>query len=285
MDVRNSDGLLSSVASDSLIINLAAEHRDDVSPLNLYHDVNVIGAVNVCNAARKKNIKTIVFTSSVAVYGFAPIGTTELGKIEPFNEYGRTKYEAEQVYRTWQAERSHDRTLVIVRPTVVFGEGNRGNVFNLLKQIACGKFVMVGSGENRKSMAYVENVAAFLEYVVRFKPGLYIYNYVDKPDFTMNALVSNVNNLLGKSEQIKLRVPYKIGLMIGHLLDLFAWLSNRKFPISAIRIKKFCANSVYESSADETGFSAPVHLFEAIARTVSFEFMEDHSSEHLFFSE
>jgi nucleoside-diphosphate-sugar epimerase len=70
----------------------------------------------------------IIFTSTVAVYGFAKIGTEESGKIAPFNDYGRTKYEAEEVFKAWQAEAPEERTLVIIRPTVVFGEQNRGNV-------------------------------------------------------------------------------------------------------------------------------------------------------------
>ncbi len=87
---------------------------------------------------------------------------------------------------------------MIVRPTVVFGEQNRGNVYNLLRQIASGKFMMIGDGTNRKSMAYVENVAAFLEYSLGFENGVHIYNYIDKPDFDMNTLVSKVNKALGK---------------------------------------------------------------------------------------
>ena len=79
------------------------------------------------------------------------------------------------------------RSLVIVRPTVVFGEGNRGNVYNLLRQIASRRFLMFGDGRNKKSMAYVENVAAFIEYSLSFKKGVHIYNYIDKPDFDMNS--------------------------------------------------------------------------------------------------
>lgn len=47
------------------IINLAAVHRDDVRPLVRYDDVNVQGALNVCEAARKHGINRIIFTSSV----------------------------------------------------------------------------------------------------------------------------------------------------------------------------------------------------------------------------
>ncbi|MDF9787853.1 NAD-dependent epimerase/dehydratase family protein [Polynucleobacter sphagniphilus] len=266
-------------------INLAAEHRDDVRPLSLYDEVNVDGARNICDLARAQGIEKIIFTSSVAVYGFAPLGTNESGAIAPFNDYGRTKWEAEQVYKKWQAEDSQNRTLVIIRPTVVFGERNRGNVFNLLRQIAFGKFVMVGDGLNRKSMAYVENVAAFLEYSLDFKPGIHIYNYIDKPDFTMNALVAHVNKLLGKSSEIKFRLPFSLGLMIGSGFDLVAKITDKKFPISAIRVKKFCANSVYDSAIESTGFIPPVPLMNAIEKTVRFEFVEDHKNEQVFYSE
>lgn len=284
-DVRSVEQLRLSIADDSVIINLAAEHRDDIRPLSLYDDVNVGGAINICTVAREKGVQTIIFTSTVAVYGFAPIGVGEAGKIAPFNDYGRTKFEAEQVFQAWQAEDPQNRTLVIVRPTVVFGERNRGNVFNLLSQIASGNFVMVGDGLNRKSMAYVKNVAAFLEYSLDFKPGVHIYNYIDKPDFTMNTLVAHVNKLLGRSTAIKLRLPFSFGLLIGSSFDLIAKITGKKFPISAIRVKKFCANSVYESAIESTGFIPPVPLMDAIEKTVRFEFIEDHKNEQVFYSE
>ncbi len=266
-------------------INLAAEHRDDVRPLSLYDEVNVNGAKNICDLARSRSVNKIIFTSSVAVYGFAQPGIDESGAIAPFNDYGRTKWEAEQVYIKWQAEDPLKRTLVIIRPTVVFGERNRGNVFNLLRQIASGKFVMVGDGANRKSMAYVENVAAFLEYSLNFKTGVHIYNYIDKPDFTMNALVAHVNYLLGRAAPTRFRLPFSIGFLVGFVFDLIAKITKKKFAISAIRVKKFCANSVYESAIDSTGFTPPVPLMDAIKRTVHFEFIEDHRAEQVFYSE
>lgn len=284
-DVRSVEQLRASISSGSVIINLAAEHRDDVRPLDLYDEVNVGGAKNICSVAREKSVQTIIFTSSVAVYGFAPIGTDESGKIAPFNDYGRTKYEAEQVFKAWQAEAPDKRTLVIIRPTVVFGEQNRGNVYNLLRQIASGKFVMVGHGENRKSMAYVENVAAFIEYAISFKPGVHLYNFIDKPDFTMNSLVANVNRILGRPEKIGFRLPFAVGYAIGKGFDLVAALTGKRFNISSIRVKKFCANSVYNTANDQTGFVPPVPLEQALAQTVRYEFLESHEHEGVFYSE
>ncbi len=284
-DVRSVEQLRASISNRAVIINLAAEHRDDVRPLSLYEEVNVGGARNLSIVAREKNVQTIIFTSSVAVYGFAPIDTDESGKIVPFGEYGRTKYEAELVLKAWQAEEPIKRTLVIIRPTVVFGEQNRGNVYNLLRQIASGKFIMVGNGENRKSMAYVENVAAFIEYAMRFRPGVHTYNFIDKPDFTMNTLIANVSSILGRSEKIRFRLPFAVGYMIGKAFDLIAALTGKRFSISSIRVKKFCSNSIYNTAIYQTGFISPVPLEQALAQTVIYEFLESHEHEGVFYTE
>lgn len=285
VDVRSIDDLRRCLPPDAVVVNLAAEHRDDVSPKSLYDEVNVEGARNVCRVASERGVSTIVFTSSVAVYGFAPVGTREDGRIAPFNDYGRTKYEAELVYRAWQAEAPDDRSLVIVRPTVVFGERNRGNVYNLFRQIASGAFVMVGDGENRKSMAYVENVAAFVEYSIGFGPGVHVFNFVDKPDFTMNSLVSLVSGLLGGRGKRRIKVPYLLGLSAATCFDVVASLTGRRFVISAVRVRKFCANSVYETGVDQTGFRSPVPLGAALERTVRYEFIDPKVDKGVFYTE
>ena len=276
---------LKRVAGSDCIVNLAAVHRDDIRPLSRYDDVNVHGSVNVCEAARKHGINKIIFTSSVAIYGFAPADTDESGKPNYFNDYGRTKYLAEQVYKEWQAEDPENRTLVIVRPTVIFGEGNRGNVFNLLKQIASGRFVMFGNGKNRKSMAYVENVAAFLEYSLLFKPGLHIYNYIDKPDFDMNTLVSEARKTLFGKNNVGLRLPAFLGMAIGYFADFVAKLTGKTLPVSSIRVKKFMGTTQFASSVSETGFVPPVSLEEGLARTLRYEFIEDNSDKQTFETE
>lgn len=284
-DVRSVDDLRKSVPTRVVLINLAAEHRDDVRPATLYDEVNIEGAKNICEIANEKSVNTIIFTSTVAVYGFAPVGTNESGRIAPFNDYGRTKYEAELVYRAWQQEAPEERSLIIIRPTVVFGEQNRGNVYNLLKYIASGKFMMVGAGANRKSMAYVENVAAFIEYSIGLRPGVHVYNYVDKPDFSMNELVSKVNGILGRSEAISVRVPYLLAYVFGKCFDILSLVTGKKFVVSSIRVKKFCANSVYNTSVTNAGFLPPVPLAQALENTVRYEFLENHENRIIFHSE
>jgi GlcNAc-P-P-Und epimerase len=132
-DVRDIDALRQTITGN-IIVNLAAIHRDDVRDKSEYQLTNVNGAENIASVCEEKGIEKIVFTSTVAVYGFAEPGTGEDGEINPFNEYGRTKFEAEEKLRDWQSKGQN--SLLIIRPTVIFGEGNRGNVFNLLNQLA-----------------------------------------------------------------------------------------------------------------------------------------------------
>lgn len=284
VDVEDVDKLECIEGSDC-IINLAAVHRDDVRPRSRYDDVNVQGAANVCSAATKHGIQMIIFTSSVAIYGFAPANTDESGVANYFNDYGRTKYLAENIYREWQADDPKNRTLVIVRPTVIFGEGNRGNVFNLLKQVACRRFFMFGDGQNKKSMAYVENVAAFLEHSLKFGPGVHIYNYVDKPDLDMNTLISIARKTLFGKYNVGLRFPGFLGMAIGYACDAISIVTGRSLSVSGLRVKKFMSTTQFNSSVSETGFAASVSLEEGLARTLKYEFLEDNSDKRTFDTE
>jgi nucleoside-diphosphate-sugar epimerase len=135
--------------------------------------------------------------------------------------------------------------------------------------------MMVGNGKNRKSLVYVENVAAFIEFGMGFGPGIHTYNFVDKPDFTMNQLVKTVRQILGRSEGIYFRVPFFVGLIIGKGFDLIGFLTKKQFSINSIRIKKFCANSVYSSAVEKTGFVAPTPLKTALEQTILYEFIEN----------
>lgn len=206
-------------------------------PVSLYYQVNVDGAKNLCRAADSLDIKNIIFTSSVAVYGFVEEDTDENGKFSPFNHYGKSKLEAEKVYDAW-FNASSEAKLVTIRPTVVFGIGNRGNVYNLFKQIASGKFLMIGRGENEKSMAYVENIAAFLAKSISFPTGYHLVNYVDKPDFTMNELSTVIYTCLGKKNKV-VKIPYFIGICAGYFFDFWQKLAVKNCQSVVLELRSF----------------------------------------------
>ena len=281
-DVREADTLRKSITGD-VVVNLAAVHRDDVRDNSEYQRTNVDGAENVALVCEEKGIDKIVFTSTVAVYGFAEPGT-ERGSVSPFNEYVRTKFEAEEKLRAWHVE--DEKSLIIVRPTVIFGEGNRGNVYNLFNQIASGKFVMVGKGENKKSLAYIGNIVAFLEACIETEQKYGVYNYVDTPDLTMNELVSQVRAKLRGRDGVGPRLPYWLGLIFGYTADLVAKFRDKNLPVSSIRVKKFVSSSEFKSAkASLDNFQAPTPLIHGVERTLQSEFIAPDPNIEIFYTE
>ncbi len=276
MDVRKLDSFVHQMQGVDTVILLAAEHRDDVTPASLYFDVNVQGMRNVLTAMDQYSVRRIIFTSSVAVYGLdTPTPPCETDPVNPFNDYGQSKWEAETVLQEW-IKKGEGRAALILRPTVIFGEGNRGNVYNLLNQIYSGKFLMIGDGRNRKSMSYVGNVVGFIIYMLNTGwDGINIFNYVDAPDFDMNTLVAEVYRFKGLSAP-RLRIPYNIGIFVGKLFDIVAKITGQKFPISSIRIKKFCANTLVDGSKlNATQFVRPFTLVEGLQKMLIAEFRRD----------
>jgi nucleoside-diphosphate-sugar epimerase len=212
-------------------------------------------------------VKRIIFTSTVAVYGLQKADPDEESPTEPFNEYGRSKLEAEKIFDAWR-KKEKERSLVIVRPVVIFGEGNKGNVYTLIQQTASNRFIMVGSGENKKSMGYVGNIVRFLVRSMRFDPGKHVFNYADKPDMSVAELVGHIRTDLGISKPY-LRMPYLLGLAGGYAFDAVSGLTGRRLSISSIRIRKFCANTTVSVRAlQSTGFSPPYSIREGLTRMI-----------------
>ena len=285
-DVRDYSELVNSLKDIHTIILLAAEHRDDVFPTSLYYDVNVEGTRNVLKAMDVHKIKNLIFTSSVAVYGLNKDNPDESHPIDPFNHYGKSKWQAEQVIQEWYKLDNANKNITILRPTVIFGERNRGNVYNLLKQISSGKFLMVGNGINRKSMAYVGNIIAFINSKLQEpNSGINIFNYVDKPDLTMVELT----HVVSKSLNIKiptLKVPYSIGLLGGYFFDALAFITKKKYAISSVRVMKFCATTQFNAAKKEKSFTSPYSLEKGLERTLKYEFSGNSKSDNIeFYSE
>lgn len=284
-DVRNQEQIDKELRGQDLVILLAAQHRDDVSPVSLYYDTNVEGMKVTLKAMEKNGIKRLVFFSSVAVYGLNKKNPDESHPADPFNHYGKSKWQAEQVLQEWYSLHP-DWNVNIIRPTVIFGERNRGNVYNLLKQISSGRFLMVGKGENRKSMAYVGNIVAFVQFLIEnVSDGYNVYNYVDKPDNNMNQLVGHVSRVLNKRIPAT-HYPYWLGMLGGYGFDLLAVLMGKKLTISSVRVKKFCATTEFDAKkAHSSGFKAPYTLDEGLARTLEFEFVHPKPDDITFKSE
>ena len=113
-DVRDTTFLNKKIEDADAVVLLAAEHRDDVSPTSLYYDVNVQGAKNVLEAMDNAGVKNLIFTSSVAIYGLNKTNPGENHPQDPFNHYGKSKWQAELAIKEWYEKDPKNKAITII---------------------------------------------------------------------------------------------------------------------------------------------------------------------------
>jgi nucleoside-diphosphate-sugar epimerase len=245
-DVRDISRVSECLPDNSdLIICLAAAHHDFGISEEEYFSVNEEGSKVICKVAEEKNIKKIVYYSSVAVYGEHYNPSKEELEPKPTNPYGASKLAGERVFIQW-AKKNSSRTVLIMRPVLVYGPRNRANMFNLIRQIDSGAYFHIGKADNIKSIAYVENlVSSTIQLMNTVQPGVHIYNYADSPHLTSREIAEIIASRLGK--KVRFSIPEKVAFSLGLPFDLAINLTGKNLPVSTSRIKKL-ATQTYHSA-------------------------------------
>jgi nucleoside-diphosphate-sugar epimerase len=199
---------------EAIVYNLAAVHRTPGHPAHEYYDTNIFGALNVTRFADAIGAKRIVFTSSISVYGPREDVVDENTAPAPTSDYGRSKLMAEAIHRRW-ADAAADRRLVIVRPGVVFGPGEKGNYSNLAGALKRGLFAYPGRKDTIKSGGYVDELLNALDFVVSRDLPEVTFNFAYPSESTTEDIVKT----FGKVSPVKTDYPV---LPIAPLLGV-AW--------------------------------------------------------------
>jgi len=195
-DVRKPIQIDLTAQENLVIFNLAALCTIPKYEEREYYETNVLGAEHVCNFAREKNINTIVFTSSIAPYGMREEERTEESLPMPTNEYGISKLVAEHIHRTWQAEKPDQRSLIILRPGIVFGKGEGGNFSRLYSAMSKGLFFYPGRKDSKKASIYVKDlVSIMIEMARNTKPGVTLYNCCYSKPFTIEEICNSISEV------------------------------------------------------------------------------------------
>jgi nucleoside-diphosphate-sugar epimerase len=162
-----------------LVFNLAAVHRTPGHAAAEYYDTNIAGAVNCVAYCERNSIDTLFFTSSISVYGPSEEALDEESPPCPVTAYGHSKRLAEEIHCAWLA-RDRPRRLRIVRPAVVFGEGEDGNYTRLAKLLQRGSFLYPGRKDTMKSGGYVKELVHSMIFALQRPEPVYLYNFTDR---------------------------------------------------------------------------------------------------------
>lgn len=268
-DVRKSIREQISVGDEdvSLIANFAAIHREPGHEKQEYYETNLLGAENVCNWADEVGCKNIIFTSSIAPYGPSETPKTESSLPVPVSAYGGSKLAAEKIHIAWQREDTDNKQLTIVRPGVVFGAGEGGNVSRLTKAVLGRYFFYMGNKHTRKAGSYVKELCNAMLWVHNSNVDsdkIRLFNMSMNPGPSMEEYVTTICKVAGVKRTV-LNVPYYILYPTSFLVDFIAKLFRISQPISPVRIKKLVrSNNIIPEYLEQHGYEYKYNLQSAL---------------------
>jgi nucleoside-diphosphate-sugar epimerase len=185
------------------IIHLAARahqlNDQAVDPEAEFLRVNYEGTKNLVRQAIASGVKHFIFISSIgAMATLSEQVLTEESPCHPDTPYGRSKLQAEKAL----TELCHDSpmTWTIIRPTLVYGAGNPGNMERLIKLVKRGLPLPLGSIHNQKSFLYVGNLVDAIATCIdhpNAKNQTFIIS--DGEDLSTSDLIRRLGKALDKS--------------------------------------------------------------------------------------
>lgn len=219
---------------EDIIFNFAAVHRTPGHESHEYFETNILGAENVIAFAEEKGITKILFTSSIAPYGAAEELKSETTLPTPNTPYGISKLVAEKIHMIWQAK-DPNRELTIVRPGIVFGKGEHGNMTRLYNAIKGHYYFYAGRKDTIKACIYVKELVRFIKYrmIDNSFSGTDIFNCTFEPAYTIEQICKSLMMSTGLSSKIPC-VNGKLLMFAARIMAPFF----RKKGIHPDRVKK-----------------------------------------------
>lgn len=240
VDVRDPIAISDHLHKPDLIVNLAAIHREPGHETHEYFETNLLGAENVCNYAEETNCKNIIFTSSIAPYGPSREKKFESSIPTPQSAYGASKLVAEKIHLAWLNGKK-ERRLLIVRPGVLFGPGEGGNVTRLIRAVLGRYFFYMGNKNVRKAGGYVKELCHAMWWVLERmeKQGcpMALFNFTLDPPPSLNDYVKAICSVAGVKRSIP-SIPYTLILGIAWIVTAIAYPLGISHPFSPVRVKK-----------------------------------------------
>lgn len=179
-----------------------------LDPLEDYRKVNVQGSLNLARQAARAGVRRFVFVSSIKVNGEVtqPGQTFTADDVpEPLDPYGVSKMEAEQGLRDIGVQSGME--VVIVRPPLVYGPGVKANFAAMMRWVARGIPLPLGSIHNARSMVALENLVDLLVTCLKHPAAAgQTFLVSDGEDVSTTELLIRVSNVMGK-KTLLLPVP------------------------------------------------------------------------------
>ncbi len=239
------------------------------------HDVNTLGTGNVIEAAKKQSVRRFVHVSSNSPIGTNPNNDHVFDESAPYNpylEYGRTKMLAEEIVT--RAHETGDIETVTIRPPWFYGPGQPPRQTLFFEMVRDGKAPIVGNGQNRRSMAYVDNICQGLLLCERVeKAAGQVYWIADRRPYPMNEIIDTIERVMETDFGVKcahkrLRLPgfaSDVAWVVDKIIQGASGYHQKIHVLSEMNKTIACTIAKAER---ELGYDPKVDLEEGMRRSI-----------------
>ncbi len=228
---------------ENVVIHLAGLSHDTNKKYNLktYYEVNTKLTIDIFDKFLKSNSSDFIFLSSVkAVKDFYDEKLDETVIETPTTYYGLSKLKAEKYI--FSKKIPHGKRVIILRPCMIYGPENKGNLNLLYKMVSKGYPWPLGSYENKRSYCSINNLIFVIDQIINHKNILSgIYNLSDDEPLSTNELVRLIYESKNKKPFI-IKIPKVIISLIAKIGDFLP------MPLNSERLKKLTSSYIVSNT-------------------------------------
>jgi nucleoside-diphosphate-sugar epimerase len=252
--------------STNCFIHLAGKAHDikNTSNVEEYFEVNTELTKRLFDQFLKSTCEVFIYMSSVkAVADIVKGKLDESFEPIPVTAYGKSKLAAENYILSKNI--SKNKRVYILRPCMIHGENNKGNLNLLYSFVSNGVPYPFGKYKNKRSFVSVENLCFIItELIDNNEIDSGVYHIADDGSLSTNALVQLIGESIGKTSRI-LNIPKKIVKFIALIGDVLS------LPINTERLNKLTENYVVSNAKIKKAIKKelPLSIKEGIIKTIT----------------
>jgi len=263
-----------------VVIHLAGKAHDTKNQTNaqVYFDINTGLTQKIYDWFLSSEAKKFIFFSSVKAAADKVEGEILTEEIvpSPKGPYGESKIKAEEYLISHQSSVISQQSLLptttyplkstyILRPCMIHGPGNKGNLNLLYKVVKKGIPYPLGAFENRRSFCSIDNLSFVISGLIENDVASGIYNVGDDESLSTNELITLMATTMGKPASIWKwnKAVIQLGAKVGTVLHL---------PLNTERLQKLTENYVVSNVKIKQALGVdkmPVRAEEGLRKTVS----------------
>ena len=206
--------------NQNIVIHLAGIAHDTSNKLDskIYYEINTELTIKVFDNFLKSNASDFIFLSSVKAARDSYDSKLDEDVIaKPKTDYGKSKLMAEQYILTTKLPKN--KRVFILRPCMIYGPGNKGNLNLLYNIVSKGIPWPLGNYHNKRSFCSINNLIFIIDKLINNKDIMSgIYNISDNESLSTNEIIELIYKSQNKRPLI-LKIPKKIILFFAKIGD------------------------------------------------------------------